>query len=279
IPISEIRVVNPRTRSKGRFQEIVASIDAVGLKKPITVSRREVDADGTRYDLVCGQGRMEACRALGEMTIPAVVTDASREEQLVMSLVENFARRPPSNRDLLREVRSLRERKYKADEIARKVGLDRTYINGIIHLLEHGEEGLAQAVEAGRLPISVAVKIATGNDQEVQQALAEAYETGDLRGDKLRSARRMISLRISKLRKAGQIAQTRRKLTGEALVREYKDRMREQRQLVKKANLTKERLLLLISAIRRLMQDEHFATLLRAESLIDMPEQLAARLK
>ena len=90
IPISEIRVVNPRTRSKGRFQEIVASIDAVGLKKPITVSRREVDSDGTRYDLVCGQGRMEACRALGEMTIPAVVTDASREEQLVMSLVRKL---------------------------------------------------------------------------------------------------------------------------------------------------------------------------------------------
>jgi ParB family chromosome partitioning protein len=279
IPISEIRVVNPRTRSKGRFQEIVASIDAVGLKKPIMVSRREVDADGTRYDLVCGQGRMEACRALGERTIPAVVTDASREEQLVMSLVENFARRPPSNRDLLREVRSLRERKYKADEIAHKVGLDRTYINGIIHLLEHGEEGLAQAVEAGRLPISVAVKIATGNDHEVQQALAEAYEKGDLRGDSLRRARRVISLRISKLRKAGKVSQTRRKLTGDALVREYKDRMREQRQLVKKANLTKERLLLLISAIRRLMQDEHFATLLRAESLVDMPEQLAARLK
>jgi ParB family chromosome partitioning protein len=222
---------------------------------------------------------MEACRALGEMTIPAVVTDASREEQLVMSLVENFARRPPSNRDLLREVRSLRERKYKADEIALKIGLDRTYVHGIIHLLEHGEEGLAQAVEAGRLPISVAVKIATGNDHEVQQALAEAYEKGDLRGDKLRSARRVISLRIAKLRKAGKIAQTRRKLTGEGLVREYKDRMREQRQLVKKANLTKERLLLLMSAIRRLLQDEHFATLLRAESLVDMPEQLAARLK
>jgi ParB family chromosome partitioning protein len=196
-----------------------------------------------------------------------------------MSLVENFARRPPSNRDLLREVRSLRERKYKADEIARKIGLDRTYIHGIIHLLEHGEEGLAQAVEAGRLPISVAVKIATGNDHEVQQALAEAYEKGDLRGDKLRSARRVISLRIAKLRKAGKIAQTRRKLTGEGLVREYKDRMREQRQLVKKANLTKERLLLLMSAIRRLLQDEHFATLLRAESLVGMPEQLAARLK
>ena len=278
IPISEIRVVNPRTRSKGRFQEIVASISAVGLKRPITVSRRELESDGTRYDLVCGQGRMEACRALGEATVPAMVTDASREEQLVMSLVENFARRPPSNRDLLREVRSLRERKYKAEEIARKLGLDRTYINGIIHLLEKGEEGLAQAVEAGRLPISVAIKIATGNDHEVQQALAEAYENGGLRGGKLRMARRVISLRIAKLKRAGKLAQTRRKLTGDALVREYKDRMREQGQLIQKANLTKERLLLLTSALRRLMQDEHFLTLLRAENLVDMPEQLATRL-
>jgi len=278
IPISEIRVVNPRTRNKGRFQEIVASIGAVGLKRPITVSRRELEPDGTRYDLVCGQGRMEACQALGATTVPAVVSDASREEQLVMSLVENLARRPPSNRGLLREVRNLRERKYQSEEIARKLGLDRTYINGVIHLLEKGEESLAMAVEAGRLPISVAVKIATGSDHEVQQALAEAYEKGDLRGDKLRRARRVISQRLAKLRKAGKIAQTRRKLTGEVLVREYKDRMREQRQLVKKANLTKERLLLLTSAIRRLMEDEHFTTLLRAENLVDMPEQLAVRL-
>jgi ParB family transcriptional regulator, chromosome partitioning protein len=278
IPISEIRVVNPRTRNKGRFQEIVASISAVGLKKPITVSRRQLESDGTQYDLVYGQGRMEACKALGATNIPAIISDASREEQLLMGLVENIARRPPSNRGLLREVRNLRERKYKCEEIARKLGFDRTYINGIIHLLEKGEEGLASAVEAGRLPLSVAVKIATGSDHEVQQALAEAYEKGDLRGDKLRRARRVIALRIAKLRKAGKVAQTRRKLTGEALVREYKDRMREQRQLVKKANLTKERLLLLTSAIRRLMEDEHFTTLLRAENLVDMPEQIAVRL-
>jgi ParB family transcriptional regulator, chromosome partitioning protein len=73
IPIGEIRVANPRSRNKIKFQLIVSSIQAVGLKKPITVSRRERDADGTQYDLVCGQGRMEAYLALGESTIPAVV--------------------------------------------------------------------------------------------------------------------------------------------------------------------------------------------------------------
>jgi ParB family chromosome partitioning protein len=279
IAIAEIRVVNPRTRNKTKFQEIVASIAEVGLKKPITVSRREQDPDGTRYDLVCGQGRIEACRALGETTIPAVVSNASREEQLLMSLVENVARRPPSNRELLREVRNLRQRNYGADEVARKLGLDRGYIHGIIHLMEHSEEGLAHAVEAGRLPISVAIKIATGNDREVQQALSEAYEKGDLRGERFRAARRIIAQRIARQEKAGRITQTRRKITGEALVREYKDRVREQRQLIKKANFTKERLLLLTTAIRRLMADEHFVTLLRAENLANMPEELATRLK
>jgi ParB family chromosome partitioning protein len=278
IPIAEIRVANPRSRNKLKFQLVVASIRAVGLKKPILVSRRELDGDGTRYDLVCGQGRMEACLALGEATIPAVVIDASREEQFLMSLVENIARRPPSNTALLGELRILRQRNYKTDEIAKKLGLDRTYIHGIVRLVEHGEELLIRAVEAGRMPISVAVEIASGNDHEVQRALSEAYEKGDLRGSKLTAAKRIIAQRIEKQRQAGRDLQSRRKLTSDRLVREYQQRTREQRNLVRKANATKEHLLLLTSALRSLFADEHFITLLRAENLSDIPQQLAMRL-
>ncbi len=279
IPIGEIRVANPRSRNKLKFQLVVASIRAVGLKKPITVSRRDLDVDGTRYDLVCGQGRMEACLALGETTIPAVVVDATREEQFLMSLVENIARRPPSNRALLGELRSLRQRNYKTDEIAKKLGLDRMYIHGIVRLVEHGEELLIRAVEAGRMPISVAVEIASGNDHEVQRALSEAYEKGDLRGSKLTAAKRIIAQRIEEQRQLGRDHQTRRKLTSDRLVREYQQRTREQRNLVRKANATKEHLLLLTSALRSLFADEHFITLLRAENLSDIPQQLAMRLK
>jgi len=278
IPIGEIRVANPRSRNKIKFQLVVASIRAVGLKKPILVSRRDLDADGTRYDLVCGQGRMEACLALGETTIPAVVIDASREEQFLMSLVENIARRPPSTRALLAELRSLRQRNYKTDEIAKKLGLDRTYIHGIVRLVEHGEELLIRAVEAGRMPISVAVEIASGNDHEVQRALSEAYEKGDLRGSKLTAAKRIIAQRIEKQKQVGKDHQSRRKLTSDRLVREYQQRTREQRNLVRKANATKDRLLLLTSALRSLFADEHFITLLRAENLSDIPQQLAMRI-
>ena len=79
--------------------------------------------------LVCGQGRVEALVALGETHIPAVIIEARREDQFLMSLVENIARRPPSNRDILREVRSLRERKYSVADLAKKLGMERSYIS------------------------------------------------------------------------------------------------------------------------------------------------------
>jgi len=70
IPIAEINIANPRPRSRGRWLMIVANIREVGLKKPITVVRRsELGADGKRFDLVCGQGRIEAFLALGETSI------------------------------------------------------------------------------------------------------------------------------------------------------------------------------------------------------------------
>jgi ParB family chromosome partitioning protein len=138
---------------------------------------------------------------------------------------------------------------------------------------------LIHAVEAGRIPISVAVEIARGNDHEVQVALSEAYEKGALRGAKLASAKRIIMQRIAKQKKDGKASPNRKKLTGDALVREYRHQIRQQKNLVKKANATKDRLILLTSAIRGLMSDGHFVALLRAEQLADMPEQLAIRIK
>src|SRR3546814_5827062 len=58
-----ITILNPRVRNKRIFQELVNSIAHLGLKKPITVSQRP---GKTRFDLVCGQGRLEACIALGQ---------------------------------------------------------------------------------------------------------------------------------------------------------------------------------------------------------------------
>ena len=71
IPIDRITVINPRVRNRKSFRDIVNNIDAIGLKKPITVARRD-GTDGPCFDLVCGQGRLEAYQALGETAIPAM---------------------------------------------------------------------------------------------------------------------------------------------------------------------------------------------------------------
>jgi ParB family transcriptional regulator, chromosome partitioning protein len=275
VPISEIRIPNPRSRSRKRFQEVVGSIETLGLKRPITLTKRPPADDGTRYDLVCGQGRLEAFLELGQVTIPASIIEASREDQFLMSLIENVARRPPSNRDLLREVLSLRARGYAPHEIAAKLGNNSEYISAIIRLIEHDGASLVDAVEAGRLPVSIAVLISEADDPAVQNALSQAYESGELRGARFKEAKQIIARYRNKRAGDGQ-ASARPKLTGEELVKEYQLRTREQQALVKRAALIREKLVLMKTAMRTLLTDEHFVTLLRAEQLQEMPEQLVA---
>ena len=93
IPIDKITVPNPRTRGMKKFKQIIANIAQIGLKKPIIVAPCQTDDGETRYLLGCGQGRMEAFASLGQTEIPAIVIEATREELMLISLIENLARR------------------------------------------------------------------------------------------------------------------------------------------------------------------------------------------
>ena len=109
IPIERIRIVNSRLRDPKKFAVIVQSIKNVGLKMPIQVSRRPAtEKEEAGFDLICGQGRLEAFSALGFKEIPAIVVEISREELLLRSLVENIARRHPQPMDLIREIERLK---------------------------------------------------------------------------------------------------------------------------------------------------------------------------
>jgi len=283
IPINEIRFLNPRVRNRRNFQEIVQSIAKVGLKRPITVSPRTTDADSANYDLVCGQGRIEAFIQLGQTEIPAIVIEAEESDCLVMSLVENCARRQHRAIDLLQDIGTLRGRGYNDHEIAAKIGVSSDYIRMIGTLFEKGEERLVAAVEAGILPINMAIEIARSNDEDVQHALTQAYTEKKLRGKKLVAVRRLIEQR----RRSGkQIHDSRfgrrdgakRPLTGESIIRVYRQEAGKQKLLVKKAEVTQSRLLFIVEAIRELRDDENFANLLRAENLDSMPAFLEQRI-
>ncbi len=278
IPIDDITVLNPRVRSKKIFNEIVTSIANLGLKKPITVSSR---GQGSGYNLVCGQGRLEAFKVLGETRIPAIVVDASVEDCFIMSLVENLARRRPSSLEFVREIGALQERGYSITEIATKTDLSEEYVYAICYLLQHGEERLLAGLEKGIIPPNIAMEIARAKDGEVQEALAEAYERKTIPGNQIVAIRRIVVQRnlVGKTIHSVSRKRSKRRLTAAALVGAYRKETQRQKALVKSATLAQSRLLFVVNALRRLLADEHFVTLLRAESMSTIPQPLAERLE
>lgn len=277
IPVDLITVLNPRVRNKKVFRQIVDSISNVGLKKPITVSRNKEMNGEAVYELVCGQGRLEAFISLGQQEIPAIVVDVTEEDRLIMSLVENLARRQHRPMELLRDIGELKKRRYSDTKIAKKTGLSYEYVHSIRRLLEEGEERLLVAVESGQIPISVAIDIAEADAEGVQEALAQAYEKGLLRGKKLLAAKRLVEQRQrrGKAHRNKSSDKTRSRMSSESLVRAYQKEADRQRLMIKRAEVAQNRLLFVIEAMRTLLADENFVTLLRAEGLKTMPRTLA----
>jgi len=282
IPIGQINVLNPRTRNRRIHREIVDNIDAIGLKRPITV-RRGISVDGdARYDLVCGQGRLEAFQMLGQASIPAFVIDAPEVDCLVMSLVENIARRQHRPIDLMKEVGELHRRGYSDMEIGAKIGATSSWVNMIIGLLERGEDRLITAVETGLLPLGLATDIARSSNAEVQIALADAYEKKLLKGKKLTAVRHLLEKRARRSKGVSQntFGHTgpHKKLTAEDLMRLYQREADKQRLLVKKADFTQNRLLFITEAFKDLLRDHNFLKLLKLEKLDTIPKPLSDRI-
>lgn len=280
IAMDKITVVNPRQRGQVKFKQIVSNIGKIGLKKPITVTPKNQDDGNEEYLLVCGQGRFEAYQQLGQEEIPAIVVHVTREKLLLMSLVENLARRNHSCTELVHEIKALRDRGYSFGDIAKKTDLDITYVRGIVKLIKQGEERLLQAVEKGQIPVSVAITIATSDDQNVQRALTEAYEKNDLRGKRLLTARRLIEKRKSdgKTLRGGS-RRTGSKVSSKSLLKTYQKETARQRLVIQKAKLCETRLMFAVSALRQLTKDENLVNLLRAENLHSMPAYLAEQIE
>ena len=280
IPIDLIAVLNPRGRNRRVHREIIDSVEGIGLKRPITVSRRHLASGEVRYDLVCGEGRIEAFQALGQSHIPAIVVELSEEECLLRSVVENVARPLHRGVDLMREVGALRKRGYIDAVIAQKIGVTPSWVGMIVGLLEKGEEKLIAAVDNGIIPLSLAVTIALSDDAGIQQALADAYADGKIKGENVETVRRLLERRQRRGVGYSRYGRTNsgRRPTPEVLVQVFRKEADRQRLIAKKADFVQSRLLFVVQALKDLRHDGAFATLLRAEQLDTMPRALDARL-
>jgi len=281
VPVKAVRVPNPRVRDRKRFERIVKNIEAVGLKRPITVTEGEPDAEGSpTYSLVCGQGRLEAFQALGQAEIPAFVRKLTKTDSLIASLVENIARRRVRAIDQIRLIQWMHEQGNSLEEIARKTGLVEGYLQGILKLLRQGEERVLDAVLHGRLPITIAVSISGLDDEASQRMLLEAYERKEMKQTTLSTFRKLLEQRKCFGRTYSKEAQRGKKRTSaDGLILAYKRETQRQKLMVRKAQAAESRLLSLTAAFKALLADENFATLLRAEELQTLPKFIVERVQ
>jgi ParB family chromosome partitioning protein len=66
-------------------------------------------------------------------------------------------------------------------------------------------------------------------------------------------------------------------VTSASLIRSYQREVERQKLIVKKSDFTQQRLMFVIGALRALLSNENFTTLLRAEKLDTLPTFLAER--
>jgi ParB family chromosome partitioning protein len=224
---------------------------------------------------------MEAFIALDQKEIPAFVIHASEEDCLVMSLVENIARRQQQPLELFQTIAELRSRGYNNTQISNKIDISDSYVSGLVKLLENGEEGLLRAVAIGRLPISIAIEIADVEEKEAMEALQKSYESGALRGSQFLKAKQIVVMRsrwgkkMANPRTSGKSL----KLTSNTLVKTIQQEADRQRFLIREANMARRQVLFVESAIKQLRFDHGFINLLRAVKLDSMPKMLGERIK
>ena len=280
IPIDRIRIVNARVRDRKKFEGIMENIAAIGLKRPITVTVGKPGDDGREmYDLVCGQGRLEAYIALGEKEIPALVRDMSKTDGLLASLVENIARRRVRSIEQVKMIQWMKDQGHGDAEIARKTGLCEAYVHDILGFMRAGEERLLEAVLNGRIPVTIATKIAELSDEQSQSLLVEAYERKEMNQKTLSAFKRIVEQRryLGKAYGQHQREGGPRRTSADSLVLAYRQETQRQKLMVKKAKLCESRLLSTSAAFRVLVRDEDYVNLLRAEKMDTMPKFLAEK--
>jgi ParB family chromosome partitioning protein len=119
-----------------RLNELAQSIKSNGVVQPIIVRKA-----GAYYQLIAGERRWRAARIAGLKTIPAVVRDVSEYKTLEMALIENIQREDLNPIEEATAYASLiDEFQLKQDEVAQRVGKDRSSIANYLRLLKLPQE-------------------------------------------------------------------------------------------------------------------------------------------
>ena len=150
--------------SRTKLEELKNSIAEKGIVQPITVRPHN-----SGYQLIAGERRLRAVQDLGLETIPAYILDAvSDEDMLEMSIIENIHREDLNPLDIARGYqRLIDEIKLTQEEVAQKVGKDRTTVTNFLRLLTLPRR-IQESLSSGELSMGHARALITLNNSEEQ---------------------------------------------------------------------------------------------------------------
>lgn len=126
------------------IEELAASIKEKGVLQPVIVKK----AGENRFSLICGERRLRAARLCGLSEIPAVVRDVAPDDFLEWALIENIQREdlnPIEEANAF--LRLVEERRLSHEEVAKRVGKDRSTVANMIRLLRLPDEVLSFLVQ------------------------------------------------------------------------------------------------------------------------------------
>ncbi len=149
LPIDQIHAdrANPRRSfDEAALEELAQSLKHQGVLQPILVRR-----DGRGYRIIAGERRWRAAQRAGLKELPVIVREASDAEAYELALVENIQR---ADLNPLEEAEAYRrlveERKLTQEQVADRVGKDRSSVANSLRLL-HLPNEVKQLVAEGDL--------------------------------------------------------------------------------------------------------------------------------
>ncbi len=117
--------------AEDKLAELMASIKEKGVLQPILVRR-----NGEGYEVVAGERRLRAARALNLAQIPVIIKDVTDRESLVLALVENMQREELNPMEEAKGFKRLiDEFGFTQDSVAQSVGKDRSTVTNLLRLL------------------------------------------------------------------------------------------------------------------------------------------------
>ena len=124
----------PRTEfDKEALQELADSIKEHGVIQPVLVEK----ADGDNYYIIAGERRTRAAKLAGLTKIPVRVQSFSEEKKLEVALIENIQREDLNALEEALAYRKLMDMcGITQDEVARRVGKNRTTVTNALRLLK-----------------------------------------------------------------------------------------------------------------------------------------------